>query len=86
MAYTQKENTGSLFKNDKKTGEKQPDYQGTINIAGREMRIAGWLRTSTNGTPFMSLQISEKMPAPTTQTSQPSPPAQPTHYNNEAPF
>ena len=86
MAYTQKENTGSLFKNDKKSNEKQPDYQGTINLNGVEMRIAGWLRTSANGTPFMSLQVSEKTPAPAVQQNQPVKPAQPTHYNNEAPF
>jgi len=60
MGYTPRENTGSLFKNDKKTNEKQPDYQGTMLIGGKEMRLAGWMKKSANGSSFMSLQLSEK--------------------------
>jgi hypothetical protein len=34
MAYEHKENKGSLFKNDKKEEEKQPDYTGQANVDG----------------------------------------------------
>lgn len=34
-----KNNTGAIFKNDKKTNEKQPDYRGKVNVNGKEMEI-----------------------------------------------
>lgn len=52
-------NTGTLFKNDKQGNEKRPDYTGKINIEGREMRLAAWLRTSKKGNKFMSLRVSD---------------------------
>jgi uncharacterized protein (DUF736 family) len=82
MGYTPRENTGTLFKNDKKTSDKQPDYQGTMLIGGKEMRLAGWMKKSANGTSFMSLQLSEKV-APTTEGAQAKPqPAAPAPTNN----
>lgn len=40
-----KVNTGAIFKNDKKQG-KQPDYRGKVNVNGKEMEIALWLKES----------------------------------------
>jgi hypothetical protein len=51
-------NSGALFKNDKKGNEKAPDYAGKINIDGREMRLAAWVREGKAGK-FMSLKVSE---------------------------
>lgn len=59
MAYKQKENTGSLFKNDKKENEKHPDYKGVANINGEEKQIAAWIKKSEKGLSFMSLSFSE---------------------------
>lgn len=61
MAYEQKENSGVLFDNrDRKKSEKQPDYRGTINLAGEEWELVGWIRTSKDGTKkFLSLKVSE---------------------------
>lgn len=59
MAYEQKEGQGSLFKNEKKTADNQPDYTGNIMIDGVKKRIAAWLKKGNSGATFMSLQISE---------------------------
>jgi hypothetical protein len=52
------ENSGVLFKNDKKGNERSPDYSGKINIDGREMRLAAWIKEGKAGK-FMSLKVSE---------------------------
>jgi uncharacterized protein (DUF736 family) len=51
-------NSGVLFKNDKKGNEKAPDYKGKINVNGKELEIAGWVREGKSGK-FISLKVSE---------------------------
>ena len=51
-------NRGVLFVKNKKS-EKQPDYEGTINIDGRELSLAGWKKVSQKGATFLSLKVSE---------------------------
>jgi uncharacterized protein (DUF736 family) len=53
-----KENTGVLFKNDRKT-EKQPAYRGEINVDGKHWAIALWDRKSSKGTTYLSVAIQE---------------------------
>lgn len=36
MSYQQKENSGAIFKNDRKEKETHPDYTGIINVAGKD--------------------------------------------------
>lgn len=64
--YVQKEGQGSLFINDKKTSDKQPDYQGNVMVNGKKMQIAGWKKQSKSGNTFLSIQISEPREATTT--------------------
>jgi uncharacterized protein (DUF736 family) len=52
-------NSGVLFKNAKKTNEKQPDYQGTVNVNGKEMQISMWLKESQKGTKYFSVAFQE---------------------------
>lgn len=52
-------NSGVLFKNSKKTNEKQPDYQGTVNVNGKEMQISLWLKESQKGTKYFSAAFQE---------------------------
>lgn len=59
MAYEQRNNNGSLFKNDRKNNERQPDYNGNAIINGKTMRISAWIKKSQNGTAFMSLAFEE---------------------------
>ena len=66
MAYEQKDGQGSLFKNDKKDTEQQPDYRGSITIGGREYWLSSWIKSSKAGQKYMSLsaQPKESKPAP----------------------
>ena len=57
MAYVQKPNTGSLFRNNKKSSEKSPDYTGSCLIDGKEMKIGAWLKTSKKGEKFFSMSF-----------------------------
>ena len=61
-------NTGAIFKNDKKTSQNQPDYRGKVNVNGKEMEIALWVKTSSAGNSYFSASFSEpyvKTEAPT---------------------
>ena len=55
--YEQRDNSGALFKNEKKTESKHPDYQGDCLVNGEKMRMSAWLKES-NGKKFMSLAFS----------------------------
>lgn len=57
--YQKREGQGSLFSNDRKQFENQPDFTGTVTINGRDMRIAAWNKVSNSGRPYISIQISE---------------------------
>lgn len=59
MAYELKNNTFSLFENDKKGNDKSPDWRGKALIGGKEMRIAIWKRKSASGIEYLSGSIEE---------------------------
>lgn len=59
MAYEIKNNTGSLFKNDRRQNDNQPMYQGNAMVDGKLKRLSVWVRTSKNGTSYMSLAFEE---------------------------
>jgi len=61
MAYDKSnENSGVLFKNDRKESDKHPDYKGSINVNGEDFWLSAWLKTSSKGTRFMSLSVKPK--------------------------
>jgi len=53
-------NSGALFKNDKKETENHPDYNGNINIEGKEFWLNAWLKTSRAGKKYFSLSVKAK--------------------------
>ena len=52
-------NTGAIFKNDYKKADNHPDYKGKVNVNGKEMEVALWLKTSGSGVKFMSASFTE---------------------------
>jgi uncharacterized protein (DUF736 family) len=53
-------NRGVLFPNDKEGNDKRPDFTGTVNVDGRELRLAAWAAESKTGTKYLQLRVSEK--------------------------
>ena len=49
MAYEQKEGDISIFKNNNKEKDSQPDYTGSALINGQKMRVALWVKEGTKG-------------------------------------
>lgn len=61
MAYEQKPNTGSLFKNDRKEADTHPDYKGSALIDGLgDCWLDAWINTAKDGSRYMSLKIKPK--------------------------
>jgi uncharacterized protein (DUF736 family) len=54
-----KNNSGAIFKNDKKQKETHPDYKGKINVEGKDFEVALWLKESAKGMKYFSVAISE---------------------------
>ncbi len=52
--------TGALFKNNKRTTEKQPEYTGNCEINGQEFWVSAWIRESKNGNKFFSMAYTPK--------------------------
>jgi uncharacterized protein (DUF736 family) len=59
VSFEAKENSGSLFKNERKTGN-QPDYRGDCNINGVTCKISGWVKQKKDGSKFLSLAFTKK--------------------------
>lgn len=60
MAFIQKPNEGSLFKNEKKSSANHPDYTGTLNVNGASMRLSAWKNTSKGGKTYLKISVSEE--------------------------
>jgi len=60
MAYEQRDNSGTVFNNDKKQSEKHPDVKGDAMIGGVAYWVSGWRKTSSKGTKFLSLSFTPK--------------------------
>ena len=51
-------NQGGLWDNQRKYSPKDPDFVGSINIAGVEVQVVGWMSSSTNPkAPTINLKI-----------------------------
>lgn len=59
MAYQHRNGSGSLFPNNYKNEEKQPDLKGEVMVQGEVMAIAGWKRKDRNGNDWISVNISK---------------------------
>lgn len=59
MTYEQRDNSGSLFKNDRKEQDNHPDYTGSCKIQGREYYISAWVKEG-RGKKFFSFSFKPK--------------------------
>ena len=82
--YEQKPNSFSLFKNEQKTEDKQPDYSGTMTDAsGKKFNIAAWVNTAqSTGKKYLGGSISEIEPKAPIQTK----PVEAPEESNDLPF
>ena len=60
MSNYDNNNTGALFKNDKKQSDRHPDYNGSCEVNGVEMWMSAWLKTSNGGKKYMSFSFNPK--------------------------
>jgi hypothetical protein len=60
-AYEVRENSGSLFRNDRATTDKHPTHKGQARIDGVDYWVSAWTKTSNDGTKrFFSLAFERK--------------------------
>ncbi len=59
MAFELKEDYGSLWPNENKNKDTQPDYTGKINVGGIVMALGGWKNKTQGGKPYLRLKMSE---------------------------
>lgn len=51
---------GALFKNERKTRDEQPDFQGRIKVDGTEWWVSAWVNTAReSGKQYLRLKISQ---------------------------
>jgi len=78
MPFEQKDNSGALFPNKKRTEDKQPYCRGDCRIVcphcqgASKHRISGWVKQSKDGEKYMSLAFTLPDP-PKETTTEPAP-------------
>ena len=60
MSYEQKDNSGALFKNDRKAEPSHADYNGAIRVAGTDYWLNCWINESADGKKYMKLTVKKK--------------------------
>lgn len=59
QAREPRDNSGALFKNNRKESETHADYNGSVRIDGHDWWINAWLKEGANGK-FFSLSFKRK--------------------------
>ena len=54
-----RDNSGVLFRNDKRENEKAPSYKGNITVDGKDYWLSAWVKEGKSGK-FMGLAVSPK--------------------------
>jgi uncharacterized protein (DUF736 family) len=57
-------NSGALFKNERKEADTHADYNGSVNVDGKEFWLNAWLKESKAGKKYMSLSLKQKEVSP----------------------
>ena len=69
MAYEQRENSGTLFRNEKGDNPKRPDYRGEALVDGVEYRVSAWVKDGKKGK-FLSMAFDAKEAPAQTQDAE----------------
>jgi hypothetical protein len=64
MAFEQRDNSGSVWVNDRKTADNHPDRTGSAKINGEDFWVHGWLKKTRDGKPYLSLAFKKKNEQP----------------------
>ena len=66
MAYEQKPDSGSLWRNEYKEKDTQPTHTGTAKIDGVDYKLAAWVNTTKSEPPkkYFSIKFEKKEAAP----------------------
>lgn len=73
MAYEHRDNSGTLFVNERKKTGKHPDYRGDGLINGTPVWISAWVKEGKRGD-FLSLSFEPKQEQGHTTTAKPADP------------
>lgn len=57
MAYEQRDNSGTVFENDRKETDKHPDYTGKAMVGGVMYWASMWVKEKQDGTEFFSFSL-----------------------------
>lgn len=68
MAFEHRDNSGSLFRNEKKSHDAQPNATGEAKIGGVMYRISAWTKEGKKGK-FQSLSFTPVNDAPAKQST-----------------
>ena len=85
MAAEQRDNSGALFKNDRKESDQHPDYTGRAMIEGVEYWLSAWIKQSGDRPKFMSISFKPKEAKPEKPTRQ-AQPSRAADFDDEIPF
>ena len=60
MAWEARDNSGSMFKNNRKEKDSQADMTGEVMIDGKTFWVNAWRKIDKNGNPWYSFSFKEK--------------------------
>jgi hypothetical protein len=84
MAFEQKDNSGTIWVNDRKDQDTHPDRTGTARIGGADYWVNGWLRKTKDGKPYLALSFRHKQEQQA--KAEPSAGSSAPAFNDEIPF